>query len=79
MPFDKNDKETAVSIARKGGLASGRWKGKDPATKRTVQIRLSVSQDELNMIDEAATAAGLSRVETIVQAVRAYHPQKRPD
>lgn len=75
MPFDR---ETAAAAGKKGGKKGGkasaaaRWGGKDPSTIRNKNIRLAVSQDELDIIDHKAADAELSRVELIVRAVRKY-------
>lgn len=70
MPFKKG--ENASAAGKKGGLASGRWKGKDPSTSRNVNILLKVSPTEADMIKSKADKAGLSRVELVVRAVKNY-------
>ena len=69
MPFST---ETAAAAGRIGGS-----KTKDPATVRNKSIRLAVTQRELDMIDEKADAACLSRVELVVRAVKEYEPERR--
>ena len=63
MPFDK---EAATVAGRKGSRA------KDPAIKRTKMISVALRPEELDMIDNKAKAAGTSRTETIVRAVKEY-------
>ena len=48
------------------------FKKGDTATARTVQMSIYLSPDEKAMITNAATERGISRVELIVQAVRAF-------
>jgi len=67
MPFEKGK---VAPIASKGG--KNRWQGKDPATNRTVSCNIKVSQEENDMIASKAAEHGISRVELIVRAVRAY-------
>jgi hypothetical protein len=72
------DSKTGQSAGRKGGKQSAvrRWGGKDPASKRDKSMRLSISGDELSMIDAKAITDGISRTELIVRAVRVYQSVK---
>jgi len=71
MPFNSAN---ATSAGRKGGKASAeaRWGGKDPATIRNRSLRLAISQEELGLLDAKAGAEGISRVELVIRAVKAY-------
>ena len=71
MPFST---ETAHTAGRKGGKQSAavRWGDKDPKTVRNRNIRLAVSQRELELIDATAYREGVSRVELVVRAVIEY-------
>jgi len=62
MPFNK---ENAAEFGRKGGK-----KTKPPELARNKQIRLAVTESELNMIDEKAEKAKLSRVDLVIKAVK---------
>ena len=64
MPFNS---ATAAAAGRKGVKPR-----KDPADVRNKNIRLAVTQSELDMIDAKADAENTSRVELIVRAVKAY-------
>jgi hypothetical protein len=68
MPFDST---TGANIGRKGGL--NRWKGKDPATKRTELFSFKLSPCEMEMLNEKATIVGVSRGELIIRAIKAYN------
>ena len=67
MPFDT---ETARVAGQKG--SAGRWKDKTDATRRTELIQLRVSPGEADDINAKASVLGMSRVELVVRAVRAY-------
>ena len=71
MPFDS---KTAKIAGSAGGQLSAakRWGEKDPITVRNKPLRLTVSIEELNMMDAKATAEGISRTELVVRAVREY-------
>jgi len=72
MPYTK---ENAVKASKKGVAA--RWGNKDPATVRNRQVKITVTQSELDMMDDKAAEADLPRVELIVRAVRDYEPEKK--
>ena len=75
MPLKKND-AASRDIARRGGLASGRWKDKNPETLRTKSLLLKLSAAEYETIDAMAKSEGVSRVELVVQAVQDYKNKK---
>ena len=64
------NKETAAAAGRKGG--KNRGKGKDPKTLRNKSFFISVTSSEFEDITSKAALMGLSRVELIVRAVKAY-------
>ena len=64
MPFNSDN---AADCGRKGG----KWT-KPPDNVRNKQLRLAVTANELNAIDEKAKALKLSRTELIIRAVAAY-------
>ena len=67
MPFTS---ETASVAGRKGGAVSRRTK--DPADTRTKTLAVKISPDEFDFIREKAAKLGMSKVEFIVGAVKAY-------
>ena len=67
MPFDS---KSGADAGRKGG--PNRWSGKDPSTNRTKSLLLKLSNDEIALISEKAKAAGISRVELVIRAVKEY-------
>ena len=67
MPFNK---ENAVNYGSKGGKVT-----KPPGTVRDKQLRLAVTQAELDAIDEKAKAFKLSRTELIIRAVKEYNEE----
>jgi len=75
MPFNS---ESAAEAGRIGGKIGGkigggkRWAGKDPATVRNVQFKISLSADEIKRITDKADQYGISRTELIIRAVAAY-------
>jgi len=60
-------KETAVEAGRKGGMRT-----KDPAQRRDNYLRIRVTQDELNMIDNKANEKRMTRTKLIICAVSEY-------
>jgi len=64
--------ETGSAAGQKGSAGKTRWKGKDPSTNRTEQIRIKVTVEELKIMDIKSRKHGLSRTELIVQAVNSY-------
>lgn len=71
MPFDAN---TGPAAGRKS--AAARWGNKDPASVRNRQVKLTITQAELDMMDAKAAETGVSRVELVVRAVRDYKPRQ---
>jgi len=59
--------DTAAEAGRKGGNRT-----KDPAKKRDKSLRLTVTQDELDMIDAKANAKGITRTGLVIRAVSEY-------
>ena len=69
MPFSK---ETASAAGKLSGGGRNRWKDKDPATVRDKQLKISITQNEFDAIEEKASRLELSKPDLIVKAVRAY-------
>lgn len=66
MPFSEES-------ARKA--AKSRWGDKDPNTIRTVQLRMKISPNENDLLDVKSKEAGLSRTETVIQALKQFNPK----
>lgn len=67
MPFDK---DTAATNGSKGG--GNRWKNKNPETVKSKMFSIKVTPAEYDTITEKAAAAGISRAELIIRAVKEY-------
>jgi hypothetical protein len=67
MPFNK---DTAAVAGAKGGRATKTTEG-----VRNKQFSVSVTQTELDLIDQKRDTFGISRTELIVRAVKAYEPE----
>ena len=70
MPFNS---KTASAAGKTGGRKSAakRWNEKN-TTVRDKQIKLTVTHDELAMMNVKAATAGISRTELIVRAVKEF-------
>jgi hypothetical protein len=78
MSFDSKTGQIAGQVGGKKSAVK-RWGGKDPSTVRKRSLRLTVSNDELDMMDTIAAAECISRTELIVRAVREYRSAGRWD
>jgi hypothetical protein len=72
MPFQTG---TVSEVASRGGKASAkkRWGDKTPETIRNRQLKLNLSQEEKNMIDEKARDFGISKADLVIAAVSEYN------
>jgi len=67
MPFNS---ETGAAGGRKGGR--NRWKDKDPDTVRNKQLKISLTLDEFQAVEDVASRLGLSKAELVITSVKAY-------
>ena len=67
MPFDK---ESAASL----GSIGGKWT-KPPGTTRNKQLKVSLTQAEIDAINKKAAILRLSKAELVIRAVTAYHEE----
>ena len=63
MPFNSKSGADAVR---------SRWGDRDPLDIRNKQLKLTVSQREIDFIEQKAKSAGLTKTQLIIQAVDMY-------